>query len=86
VDLFRFLPELFSFGFDVLCPCLQSRCMPRYFTSFFCGRSTLAICTVGQVWLVFIPSSEIYVLENFVSTFVMRMPEDIDVCCAWGDY
>jgi hypothetical protein len=25
--------------------------MPRYFLPFFCGRSTLPICTVGQVWL-----------------------------------
>jgi hypothetical protein len=30
---------------------LLSRCMPRYFTSFFWGRSTLPISTVGQVWL-----------------------------------
>jgi hypothetical protein len=30
---------------------LLSRCMLRYFTSFFWGRSTLPICTVGQVWL-----------------------------------
>jgi hypothetical protein len=30
---------------------LLSRCMPRYFTSFFQGISTLPICTVGQVWL-----------------------------------
>jgi hypothetical protein len=65
---------------------LQLRWMPRYFTSFLWSRSTLAICTVGQVWLVFIHISEIYVLENCVSTFVMRMSEDIDVCCAWGDY
>jgi hypothetical protein len=28
-----------------------SRCMPRHFTSFCCGRSTLPIDTVGQVWL-----------------------------------
>jgi hypothetical protein len=27
-----------------------SRCMPRYFTSFFWGRSALPIFTVGQVW------------------------------------
>jgi hypothetical protein len=31
---------------------LLSRCMPRYFTSFFWGRSTLPICTVRQVWLL----------------------------------
>jgi hypothetical protein len=30
---------------------LLSRCMPRYFTSFFWGRAPLPICTVGQVWL-----------------------------------
>jgi hypothetical protein len=30
---------------------LLSRCMPRYFTSFFWGRSTLPIYTVGQVQL-----------------------------------
>jgi hypothetical protein len=29
---------------------LPSRCMPRYFTSFFWGRSTLPIFVVGQVW------------------------------------
>jgi hypothetical protein len=28
-----------------------SRCMARYFTSYFWGRSTLDICTVGQVCL-----------------------------------
>jgi hypothetical protein len=30
---------------------LLSKCMARYFTSFLWGRSTLPICTVGQVWL-----------------------------------
>jgi hypothetical protein len=25
--------------------------MPKYFTSFFWGRSTFPFCTVGQVWL-----------------------------------
>jgi hypothetical protein len=28
---------------------LLLRCMPRYSTSFFWGRLTLTICTVGQV-------------------------------------
>jgi hypothetical protein len=27
------------------------RCMPRYFTSFFWGRSPLSICTIGHIWL-----------------------------------
>jgi hypothetical protein len=30
---------------------LLSRCMPSYFISYFWGRATLPICTVGQVWL-----------------------------------
>jgi hypothetical protein len=46
------LVEPFSFGFDVLCHVsLQSRSMPRYFTSLFWARSTLPFCTVRQVWL-----------------------------------
>jgi hypothetical protein len=28
---------------------LLSGCMPKYFTLFFWGRTTLPICTIGQV-------------------------------------
>jgi hypothetical protein len=30
---------------------LVSRCIPRYFTSFFWGGAILPICTAGQVWV-----------------------------------
>jgi hypothetical protein len=51
-ELFRFWSSCFIFVLMCLARVsLLSRCMPRYFTSFFWGRSTLPICTVGQVWL-----------------------------------
>jgi hypothetical protein len=46
--------QCICFAFCLMCfayVSLLSRCMARYSTSFFWGRSTLPICTVGQVWL-----------------------------------
>jgi hypothetical protein len=46
---------------------LLSRCMPRFFTSFFWGRSTLPIYTVGQAWLRRVRG---FALINFNSPFL----------------
>jgi hypothetical protein len=52
MHLFRFLVELFYFGFDVLCPRHSSIAMhAQVFHFIFWGRSLLPICTVQQVWL-----------------------------------
>jgi hypothetical protein len=47
IRLSCFLLVFLSFGHVSL----LSRCMPRYFSSFFWGRATLPICAAGQVSL-----------------------------------